>query len=258
MTKLVWDLVEDRQFEAGLDRGVFYGTNGLGIPWNGLVAIDDSSEGYSIDPIHFDGVKVMDLITYGNYSGTLKAYTYPDAFLEYEGIQEYGLGVYLDDQPQKPFGLSYRTVVGNAEGSIHYKIHVLYELTASADSVTYQTLNSSVNPIEFSWALSGVPQSVAGRRPTVHFIFDSALMSLSALTAVEDILYGTSSTAAYLPDANALLEAAITISLVDNGDGTWTATGDSASITMLDAETFQITPIVGDFIDASTYSIQTS
>lgn len=257
MAELEWDLVGDRQFEAGLDRGVFYPPGGTGVPWNGLVSVDDGSTGQSVTPIYVNGVKVFDHTVYGDYTGTLRAYTYPDIFQEYEGVHEYGTGVFLDDQPVKPFGLSYRTLVATADGSVHYKIHVLYNLTAVGDSIPYESMNDNVNPILFSWQLSGVPVFVNGRRPTVHFIFDSATLLPVQLAEIEGMLYGTPSTDPYLPDIMDLL-APVTITIVDNGDGTWSATGPSYLITMLDASTFQIENANAVYLDADTYTIRSS
>jgi hypothetical protein len=257
MAEIEWDLVGDRQFEAGLDRGVFYPPGGVGIPWNGLVSVDISAESGTTSPMYVNGLKVHNLVIPGDYSGNLKAYTYPDAFMEYEGTVEFAQGVYLAEQPPKPFGLSYRTLVANADGAVHYKIHVLYNLTAIPDTVNNETLNDNVSPVLFGWKLSGVPVLHEGRRPSVRYTFDSARMNPGALETIEGILYGTPSTDPTLPDITTLL-ASVMIVLVDNGDGTWSATGPDYAISMLDATTFQIEDANGEYIDANNYTIRSS
>lgn len=257
MAEIEWDLVGDRQFEAGLDRGVFYPPGGVGVPWNGLVSVDIGSNGSASSPMYLNGRKIYDFVLPGDYSGTLKAFTYPDVFMEYEGTVEFAPGVYMEEQIPKPFGLSYRTVVANADGSVHYKIHVLYNLTAIPDAVTNETLSDNVNPVLFSWKLSGVPVEHSGRRPSVRFTIDSAQMNPTALETIEGILYGTPTTSPSLPDITTLL-ASVMIVIVDNGDGTWSATGPDYAISMLDANTFQIEDVNGEYIDLDTYSIRST
>lgn len=195
MTKLLWDQAGQRLYEAGLDRGVLYKEDTFGVPWNGLTSIDENLSNIASDPIYFDGVKYIDQPKVGDFSATLNAYTYPDEFLEYEGLQSLGGGLFVDDQRPKQFGLSYRTKVGNdVDGLDHgYKIHIIYNLTAVPQAETYETLSNSVTPVPFSWQISAVPVPLFGFRPTAHFIFDSRFLPPEILTVIESILYGTDS-----------------------------------------------------------------
>jgi hypothetical protein len=43
--------------------------------------------------------------------------------------------------------------------------------------------------------------------------------------------------------------------VTDNGDGTWTAVGDASYISMISADTFQITSSTAVPIDADTYTL---
>src|SRR4051794_15075031 len=106
MASLVWDQVGERKFETGVNRGVLYPHDGSGVCWNGLISVEDSSSD-EVEPIFFDGLKINDVLTPGDFTGTLKAYTYPDEFLQYEGIAAYHEGVYLTHQPRSTFGLSF-------------------------------------------------------------------------------------------------------------------------------------------------------
>src|SRR3954469_4629546 len=98
MATLVWDQVGDRLYETGISKGVLYQNNRVGVPWNGLTSIEEDST-KSVEPVYYDGVKFSDIVTIGEFSGTMRAYTYPDEFLPYEGVLQDQSGFYIMDQP---------------------------------------------------------------------------------------------------------------------------------------------------------------
>lgn len=210
MTKLIWDQVGERLYETGIDRGVLYLVDGSAVPWNGLISITETEDD-TTSPVYFDGTKYYDVQSIGDFSATLTAFTYPDEFLEYEGIIDLGTGVFVDGQVPKPFGLSYRTQIANSNVP-GYKIHILYNLTALADPINYATITSSESPIPFSWVISGVPEAVSFYRPTAHVICDSRYLNTTLLTGLEDLLYGDIDTPGHLPS---LLELVSFISFWD-------------------------------------------
>jgi len=193
MTKLVWDKAGQRLYEIGIDRGVLYLSDNTGVAWNGLTSIDEDTGDDKSEPVYFDGMKFMDNQSYGDYAATLKAFTYPDAFLEYEGVGDLGGGLYVGDQQPKLFGLAYRTLVGNdIEGSdFGYKVHLVYNITAVPDAKAFETLSNGSAPTEFSWQLTTIPEKVDGYRPTAHVILDSRYLPADILAVIESILYGT-------------------------------------------------------------------
>ena len=83
----------------------------------------------------------MILLRLDNFTGTMKALTYPDEFLPYEGILQDQQGFYVTHQPMGRFGLSYQTKIGNdLDPEAGYKIHVLYNLTAVPLQRTFETV----------------------------------------------------------------------------------------------------------------------
>lgn len=208
MPKLRWNDVGQRFYETGLDRGVLYLADRTGVPWSGLTSVEEDLSEDSSEPLYFDGIKYMDAPAFGDYSATLSAFTYPDEFLEYEGIVDLGSGLFVDGQDSKLFGLSYRTRVGNdTEGPEHgYKIHLVYNLTAIPSDVLHETLMPSSNVTEFSWTISGIPEGASGYRPTAHVIFDSRDLPVAMLAGLEDILYGDADSTAHLPTINELID----------------------------------------------------
>lgn len=260
MSTLVWDRVGDKTYETGISKGVLYKSDGDGVPWNGLVSIDVGND-TGVEAVYFDGVKFNDVVTVGDFQAKLKAYTYPEEFLYYEGTIKDQTGFYLTGQRPSRFGLSYQTKVGDDVGGTEsgYKIHLLYNLTAVPSDTTYETMSLDASPIEFEWDLTAVPEEVEFFRPTAHVILDSRTMDESLLRDVEDILYGNEEHGAHLPRLQALatfLRGWQRLIITDNGDGTWTATSTVPGvITMLDSETFQIDSDAATVVDPDTYTI---
>lgn len=259
MTAIVWDEVGERRYETGVDRGVLYLTDDSGVPWNGLTSVTEKTTGNSESPLYFDGVKYGEHLAIGDFSATLKAYTYPDEFLEFEGIIDVGNGLFVTGQMPKRFGLSYRTKIGNdLEGLDHgYKIHILYNLLATPSPKTFDAI-SDAQVSEFSWEISAVPGEISGLRPTAHVILDTRFMDPLLISDIERTLYGDSGANPQLPRISTLVSyigSWVIIRITDNLDGTWTAEGPDDLITMLDATTFQITQANAVYLDADTYVI---
>jgi hypothetical protein len=176
------------------------------------------------------------------------------------------LGLHFYEQVPKSFSLSYRTRIGNdIDGTDHgYKIHIIYNLVANPESYAYETFtDSGANPVEFGWTLTGTPVQFPGMRPLVHLSFDSTEIEPELLEALESMLYGTEDNSPSLPS---IIEVALmfgylgALVIVDNGDGTWTATDIGtvdlpAYITMIDETTFEIDDADVTYLDGETYLI---
>lgn len=263
MSTLVWDEVGTHYYEAGVSKGVLYQEDGTGVPWNGLTSVDEKVDN-NVQPIYFDGVKFNDIVTLGDFSATLKAFTYPDEFLKYEGTLEDQRGFYIANQKPGRFGLTYRTEVGNEiDGNHHaYKLHILYNLTALPSDRTYETLSLDSSPSDLEWTITSIPESLDNYRPTSHVIFDSRRMNPHLLADIESILYGDDTQDAHLPSLkglSAFIHKWNRLIITDNGDGTWTATANEEGIIeMLDPTTFQITTDTATYLDPFTYTIESS
>ena len=261
MTRLVWDQAGSRFYENGVSRGVFYGSDSKGVPWNGLTSIEESNDD-SIEPLYFDGVKYAELVTLGDFKGKLKAFTYPDEFVLYDGMDVRKSGFYLGNQPKLKFGLSYRTEISNDTMQMGYKIHLLYNLTAIPSAKVYQTMSLDTNPTDFEWDISAIPQNVDRFRPTAHVVIDSRKIDPFLLNDIEDLIYGTDDNDPLLPNLNGLVTFVQKwgrLIITDNGDGTWTADSPlEGVITMLDPTTFEIVSDTAIFLDADTYEISSS
>ena len=266
MATLVWDQVGERLYQVGIDRGVLYLHDGTVAVWNGLTGVESSSTS-EIKSYYLDGVKYLENFIPGDFSGRLKAYTYPDELDSLTGIATVGSSPGLDyyDQQAKSFNLSYRSRIGNdLEGLDRgYKIHILYNVLANPNSYSFDTVKDSLDPIEFVWSLSGTPPKPLDRyRPTVHISIDSLVTPPEILKALEDTLYGTSTNNPRLPSIQEVAEffgylGALLI--IDHGGGVWSAIDESDTyITMIDSTTFQIDNADATYLDADTYQVSST
>lgn len=204
--KLTWDGEGQRTYETGVDRGVLYKKNASGayvngVAWNGLTAVNETPSGAEASDIYADNIKYLSLRSAETFGGTIEAYTYPEEFEECDGSVQPVEGVNIYQQSRKPFGLSYRTKIGNdTEGDDHgYKLHLVYGATASPSERGYQTVNDSPEAITFSWEFDTTPVNVTGNKPTALLTIDSTKTSKAAMAAIEEVLYGSDTAEPRLP-----------------------------------------------------------
>ena len=206
MSKIVWDAIGEHTFETGVRNGVLYlkdvdGTYNTGVAWNGLTSVSESPEGAEATDLYADDIKYLTLMSAENFKATIEAYTYPVEFEECDGSATIANGVVIGQQSRKPFGLCYRTAIGNdTDGNEHgYKLHIVYGCQASPSEKQYSTINDSPEAVTFSWEVNTTPVNVTGKKPTATLIIDSTKADKAKLTALEAILYGSESTEPRLP-----------------------------------------------------------
>lgn len=259
MPRIQWNGAGKNFYESGIDRGVLYPDIVSGVPWNGLTAVNEHPSGGSAQGYYLDGVKYENVPAAEEFEATIEAYTYPDEFAECDGSARVHSGLLATQQPRKPFGFTYRTKVGNElTGDYGYKIHIVYGALASPSERNYNTLGDSVDALEFSWDITTLPPAMTGVKPTAHFEIDTRTSSPSAVSDIEDILYGTEESDARLPTITEIIEVFDTyaiLSVIDNGDGTYTIDGPDEAISFPTADTVEITWPSVVAIDATTYSI---
>lgn len=207
MSRISWNDYGSRHYEAGLDRGVLYIDNRPGVPWNGLIAVNESPSGGNISSYYLDGIKYLDHPGQEEYQAEIEAYTYPEEFSECEGVKHAAYGLYVTNQKKKPFGLTYRTKIGNDEKQLDhgYKIHLIYNAIVEPSDRDYETLDDDVEPLTFTWSIFTKPPEFNGYWPTSHFVIDSRKIPSHLRRQLEDILYGSETTFPRLPSVQELL-----------------------------------------------------
>lgn len=252
MSKLVWGDPGNRFYEVGVDRGVLYPTRGKGVPWNGLIAVQEAPSGADISEDYHDGRKILSKRKGEGFAATISAYTYPREFEEYDGFVD---GVSAQNRPY--FGFSYRTQIANdTNPDAGHLIHLVYNAQATPSSRSYSTMGASTDPANFSWSIDTVPVILPEGQITSHLIINTAMTHAWATEAFEDIIYGTAESDPYLPsipEVLELFEAASIFRVTDHGDGTWTAEGPDEAIDMLTSTFFIINWPSAVYIDTKTY-----
>lgn len=194
MTQLSWGNPGERRYEAGVDRGVLY-TN-TGVPWNGLISVDEGSEGGDVIPYYLDGIKYRNRVTKEEFTATINAFTYPDEFEECDGTglleEVFGVG----QQERREFGLSYRTKLGNDAAGLKYgyKIHLVYNALATPSTKTFNTLNDDPEASNFSWDVTTRPIPIPGLAYSAHITINTTKLDPFIVELIEHELYGTATT----------------------------------------------------------------
>ena len=213
--QIVWDKSSERLYRTGVDRVVLFpqttgGAYGEGVGWNGVTKISESPDGGDTTTIYANNNIYLNLVAKENFKGSITAYTYPKEWEKCDGsasVLSSGSGangvkgLRVTGQTRTPFGLAYRTLIGNdtAGTEYGYEIHLVYNATAGVSSQDYQTVNDSPEALELSWDFSTLPVDVPGAKPSAHLVISSLTADPTKLKALETKLYGTESTAPGLP-----------------------------------------------------------
>ena len=213
--QIVWDKSSERLYRTGVDRVVLFpqtagGIYGEGVGWNGVTKISESPDGGDTTTIYANNGVYLNLVAKENFKGSITAYTYPKEWEACDGSASVlssasgatpVKGLRVTGQTRTPFGLAYRTLIGNDTAGIEhgYEIHLVYNATAGVSSQDYQTVNDSPEALELSWDFSTLPVDVPGAKPSAHLVISSLTAEPSKLKALETKLYGTEGTAAALP-----------------------------------------------------------
>lgn len=243
MAQIVWGVTGTRNYEAGVDRGVLFPPNAApGVAWNGLTTVNETPSGGEPTAYYMDGIKYLQLASSEEFNATIEAFSAPPEFGPCDGTANIFAGLFLTQQPRKQFGFSYRTLNGNdvAGTDYGYKIHLVYNALAKPSSRNNQSLGSDVNALALSWDITTVPPALTYAMPTAHLVISSLDSLPLHLQMIETILYGTDSVAPRLPSPTELITifAGSSLTITDNGDGTFTATGSDTDVNNPTPDTF--------------------
>ena len=204
MARLVWDQVGEKIYETGTNHGVLYPSNGAsynkGVAWNGLTGVTDSPSGAEITSLYADNIKYANLQSAEEWGGTIECYTYPEEFMECNGVKEVADGVFIGQQTRKSFGFVYETIKGNDTAGQAYgrKIHIVYGCLTSPSEKSYTTVNDSPDAITFSFEIKATPVNVTGYNPTATIEIDSTFTTAEKFKLIEDKLFGSDGVLTYV------------------------------------------------------------
>ena len=235
MARITWGENEAGTYSSGLDRGVLFPGNEPSVPWMGLVSVSERYEGTAPEVVYVDGRKVIHTPHAPEFAATLTAYTYPEEFDRFQGYDEIYNGIMAGEQViDDVFHVSYRTMI---DGGPHYQLHILFNLTATADDLERMSHAEDIDPLEFSWDLQSVPQGFADSLFLSHLMIDSRKINPELLKTIEDLLYGTSSKDGSIQQVIDFVSKLADIKynkewyFVRQDDGIWTLLGPDNSAT---------------------------
>lgn len=227
MVKLVWDQINNRTYELGVDRGVLYPSGKTGYAWAGLVSVQEIYTGIEADSKYFDGQKYRTYVGKGDFKLKVTSVGTPEALKRAEGIHEHGKGLYVTMQKKEMFGLTYRTLIGNdIRGEDYgYKIHIVYNCIATITGLSTSTITNDVPNVTKTWDLISVPYRAREYayfrsggdqtnieyvkmvyNPVSHLVVDTQAVGPSGIRYLEETLYGTDKTDPHLPKPAEVLE----------------------------------------------------
>lgn len=230
MSKIEWSTPGSALYESGVDQCVLYVNGGIGVPWNGIVSIEEKPEGGDPQPFYLDGFKYMNLASKTEYAATLNAFYSPVEFDVCDGAGSIVQGLRAMNQRRMPFGLTYRTLINNGDGGVSgYKIHIVYNCLAKPTVRNHATLSDDTEVGVLSWDISTRPVRVAGISPTAYFQLNSLETDPDTMALVESILYGSPDQDPHLPPIETIIDAYEAeydgLIVIDHGDGTFTVSG---------------------------------
>jgi hypothetical protein len=231
MAKLIWDV--DRDYQIGLDRGVFFPQDGPAEAWNGLVSVDENTDLVESGARYIDGVKLGRSSREDSFAATISAFTYPESL-----------------SPRIPFGLSYRVQTEKS-----YLIHLVYNALARRSNRSY--VQSDTTPFKFE--LSTRPTPIFDAKAAAHLVIDPSVAPPTTLSAFEDLIYGSNNYDPRMPTAQEvvdLFDVNALFQIIDNGDGTFTIDGPDEYIQALNPTTFTVDWPKVVYINEETYKLR--
>ena len=240
MAAIIFTTSLEKPISSGVDRGVVYTKNSYA-QWFGLVEVKTQYSDTDQKTVYVDGMMNRVQTTLTGFDASCVCYYFPE---EIEDVV---------------FGFTYRTHTD----ATHYETHLVYGCRAKLDDLRGSTLSSTINATYFTIALTTKPEyiPIKGYVPGSHLVIRSDTIWSEALKAIEDALYGTSTTDPRMPSIDEvieILEQYVSLRVTAHGDGTWTAEeiNTTGIIKMEDTTEFSITWDSAKYIDDQVYTIE--
>lgn len=188
MTRLTWTPIE-REYETGLDRGVLYFGQNEAVAWDGLVRVQEQTTPSVGAPLYFDGVCFNLEQEISDYAAKVEAYIYPYMLDDHILAMMDGRTLVGDLLELMPFGFTYRTRYGSG-----YRIHLVYNIVASVESINNETIGQTVQLTPFAFTFNTNPVEIPGAKPTSHIYVDTTEADEGLVFQLENLLYGSDET----------------------------------------------------------------
>lgn len=203
MSKLNWDEDGQRLWETGIKKVALYvhdrdtSTYGTGIAWNGVQTLNESPSGAEATALYADDIKYGEIRSSEEFGGTIECYTFPPEFKACDGGASPVAGMKIGQQTRTKFGLAYVSTIGNDEDGIDhgYKLHLVYNATASPAERSHATINESPEAETISYEFTTTPVTVGtingvAYKPTSHIEIDSTQFTEAKMNSLMDKIFG--------------------------------------------------------------------
>lgn len=210
MPRLDWGVPRTRTIETGVDRGVLYIEGSTsGVAWSGLTKIERSLPEASLESVYHEGYLANLRRTLSPVTFRIDTISTPTEFQACLGRAELAPGFFIDNQPLKSFGFTYRTRIANdLVGTEHgYKIHIVFQAYASEQPIIRQTVSSNPSVTSRTYNIQTIPIVEEGFKPMSYISINSMHVNPGNLNDLENILYGTDSTEPTLPTFQQIIDA---------------------------------------------------
>lgn len=212
MAVMTWHGTGTREIEAGVSEVALFpmGSSGYenGVPWNGVTAINENPSGADVTDLYADDIKYASMRAAEKFGFSIEAFTYPPEWAACDGSAEAADGVYVGQQSRKAFGIAYKSKIGDeAHPGMDkgFKLHIIYNSTASPSGRTYTTIGENPDALSFSWEANSTPVEVSGYKATCEIVIDSTKANATKLTTLLGMIYGSENSDPTLPTPNTVI-----------------------------------------------------
>lgn len=232
MARLQWNDTGNRWYDSGLSHGVLYVEDSYGVPWSGLISVNESPSGGEADSVYVDGVKVNSVSLTEEYAGTIEAYFSPKEFDVCDGAVAVRPGVMVREQNRVPFNLSYKTSKGNDLGpNKKHFLHFIYNAIVTPTERNYSSIEDLPEPLTLSWEFTTKPIEIPRANRSSHLKIDLSMLDSDATELLETIIYGSDELPArivYPEEIFSIIPSLIVVT--DHGDGRYTVSGPDENV----------------------------
>lgn len=222
MAKLVFHEEANRQLEGGVSDVVLFpmtsGSYDIGVAWDGVTAINENPSGADITDLYADDEKYASLQAAEKFGFGIEAFRSPPEFDACDGSETVN-GVSFGQQSRKPFGIAYKTKIGDANHpglDAGYKLHIIYNSLAQPSGRNYATINENPDAMSMSWDANSTPTKVTTLKPdgtpfksvskiTLNSIEMKKKSKGDKLEEIEAMIYGDTNSDPTLPNPDQIL-----------------------------------------------------
>ena len=210
--ELTWHEAGSRRYETGVHRAAFYPQGSDPAAWNGVISVTVAPSGGEPSPIYANRIKIADILSVQDLSGSLEAFTCPDTFLPCLGYGNGTGSVLVSMQKRKSFGLVYQTLIGNDLNDLDHgsKLHIYYGCHAQHPDRSYSTMSESTEMLHYRFSFTCIPVLSVNFPPVSYICVDSTKTTSNYFTTLTDILYGKENTNPYLPTPDEIRSVLLT------------------------------------------------